>query len=208
MQTIDPFRWALTGGYRVIDTASLTVLEKAWGTSQGGTNNFPDSSVSGNATVKEATPFSTAAGISTRIWSLGNKMRFMTSTTNTPAPNYGNTATSYNPSGNYQHGTLYEVFIRVKVCETSLGLDALESNCTLYGNGNYKPTGLMQQYADKIRYSAFGYLNDSRISSTSSCATAVSCAPSRSSSARPCRCRAGCPLSIQRPNGMRRRASC
>jgi type IV pilus assembly protein PilY1 len=165
MQTIDPFRWALTGGYRVIDTASLTVLEKAWGTSQGGTNNFPDSSVSGNATVKEATPFSTAAGISTRIWSLGNKMRFMTSTTNTPAPNYGNTATSYNPSGNYQHGTLYEVFIRVKVCETSLGLDALESNCTLYGNGNYKPTGLMQQYADKIRYSAFGYLNDSRISS-------------------------------------------
>ena len=28
-QTIDPFRKALTGGYRVIDTSSLTVLEKA-----------------------------------------------------------------------------------------------------------------------------------------------------------------------------------
>ncbi len=164
MQTIDPFRWALTGGYRVIDTASLTVLEKAWAANQGGTNNFPDSSVSTNATVSGATPFSTAVGISTRIWSLGNKMRFMTSTTNTPAPNYGNAATAYNPGANYQHGTLYEVFIRVKVCETSLGVDALEGNCTLYGNNTYKPTGLMQQYSDKIRYSAFGYLNDSRIS--------------------------------------------
>ncbi|MCE4537626.1 pilus assembly protein [Pelomonas sp. P7] len=164
MQTIDPFRWALTGGYRVTDTTTLTVLEKAWATNQGGTNNFPDSSVSGNATVSGATPFSNAAGIATRIAALGNKMRFMTSATTTPAPNYGNAATAYNPGANYQHDKLYEIFIRVKVCDTSLGLDAMESNCTLYPNGNYKPTGLMQQYADKIRYSAFGYLNDSRIS--------------------------------------------
>lgn len=166
MQTIDPFRWALTGGYRVIDTASLTVLEKAWGTNQGGTNNFPDSSVSGNSTVAGATPFSTAAGISTRIWSLGNKMRFMTSSTTTPAPNYGNAATAYNPSANYQHGTLYEVFVRVKVCDPSTSAGGLESNCVLYGTNSYKPTGLMQQYADKIRYSAFGYLNDSAATTT------------------------------------------
>ena len=37
MQTIDPFRWALTGGYRLIDTPSLTVLEKAWASNQGST---------------------------------------------------------------------------------------------------------------------------------------------------------------------------
>lgn len=164
MQTIDPFRWALTGGYRVIDTDTLTVLEKAWATVQGGTNNFPDSGVGGSTAVAGATPFSTAAGIATRIWSLGNKMRFMTSTTNTPTPNYGNAATHYNPANTYRHGTLYEVFIRVKVCDKELGLDTLENNCTAYSGGNYKPTGLMQQYADKIRYSAFGYLNDSRIS--------------------------------------------
>jgi len=42
MQTIDPFRWALTGGYRSVDqptppttTAPSTVLEKAWGSNQG-----------------------------------------------------------------------------------------------------------------------------------------------------------------------------
>jgi len=70
MQTIDPFRWALTGGYRVIDEPSLTVLEKAWGTEQGNTANFPDSGVSVSAEVAGATPFSTASGIATRIWSL------------------------------------------------------------------------------------------------------------------------------------------
>jgi len=35
MQTIDPFRWVLTGGYRVVDTASLMVVEKAWAIGQG-----------------------------------------------------------------------------------------------------------------------------------------------------------------------------
>jgi hypothetical protein len=30
MQTIDPFRWALSGGYRSVDQAGLTILEKAW----------------------------------------------------------------------------------------------------------------------------------------------------------------------------------
>ncbi|MGQ3053640.1 MAG: pilus assembly protein [Roseateles sp.] len=164
MQTIDPFRWALTGGYRVLDTATLTVLEKAWGTAQGGTSNFPDSNVATNATVSGATPFSTATGISTRIWSLGNKMRFMTATSGNPAPNYGNAATPYNPAAAYTHGTLYEVFIRVKVCDPAVAAGGLESNCTLYGTSSHKPTGLMQKYSEKIRYSAFGYLNDSRIS--------------------------------------------
>jgi type IV pilus assembly protein PilY1 len=28
--TIDPFRWALTGGFRVVDRTTRTVLEKAW----------------------------------------------------------------------------------------------------------------------------------------------------------------------------------
>ena len=34
MQTIDPFRWALSGGFRSEDDTS-TVLEKAWGSAQG-----------------------------------------------------------------------------------------------------------------------------------------------------------------------------
>ncbi|MDR7271317.1 type IV pilus assembly protein PilY1 [Pelomonas saccharophila] len=164
MQTIDPFRWALTGGYRVVDTPSLTVLEKAWATSQGNTTNFPDSSVSSSADVAGATPFAAAASISTRIWSLGNKMRFMTAAAGLPTTNFAGAAAAYDPGAVYQHGTLYEVFIRVKVCDASASVDNLEGNCAQYGGNAYKPTGLLQQYADKIRYSAFGYLNDSNIS--------------------------------------------
>lgn len=163
MQTIDPFRWALTGGFRVVDTPSLTLLEKAWGSNQGSTANYPDSSVSGATTLAGATPFSSAAGIATRIWSLGNKMRFMTSASGTPAPNYTNTATPYDPSSTYNHGTLYEIFIRVKVCDPSATAGGLEANCVQYGKNSYKPTGLMQQYSDKMRFSAFGYLNDSNL---------------------------------------------
>jgi type IV pilus assembly protein PilY1 len=46
----------------------------------------------------------------------------------------------------------------------SAAAGGLEANCTQYPAGNYKPTGLIQQYADQIRYSAFGYLNDSNLS--------------------------------------------
>ncbi len=307
MQTIDPFRWVLTGGYRVIDEANLTVLEKAWGTSQGSTSNFPDSTISGSSVVSGATPLS-GASLYTRVWSLGNKLRLVTpspgglngatfaaksytnktqngtpavtrtegyinyningdwptgvNTTNmsanwsgqVTAPTAGNynfkaraddgvrlqvkvnngawtslgdtgwkdqgatdytltvnninagdtiyfameyyqggggaevslqwqlpgaasyaaiggggagsltgTPTHYNPSNALQAGTLYEVYVRVKVCDKTGGVDNLESNCTAYPNGGYKPTGLLQQYADKIRYSAFGYLNDGDI---------------------------------------------
>ncbi|KQW51702.1 MULTISPECIES: PilC/PilY family type IV pilus protein [unclassified Roseateles] len=306
MQTIDPFRWALTGGYRVIDTSALTVLEKAWAPSgQGSTSNFPDSSIA-NAAISGATPFTNASLLSTRIWALGNKIRFMTpdagfansatfsaqyygnktltgatvatrtegfinynitgnwfpagvSTTNVSAKwtgsvkaptngsysfkirgddgvkltvtksngtsystnntgwkdqgatdyflnvpgvgtndtltivveyyqgtgggevslqwqlpggtTYANvggggatdlyaTATHYNPANALQNGTLYEAFVRVKVCDTAA---SPEANCTTYGATSSKPTGLMQKYADKIRYSAFGYLNDSNL---------------------------------------------
>ena len=42
MPTIDPFRWVLTGGYRATDTANLTILQKAFGASQGSASaNYP-----------------------------------------------------------------------------------------------------------------------------------------------------------------------
>jgi type IV pilus assembly protein PilY1 len=47
-QTTDTFRWAMTGGDRFIDTASLTVLEKARHDGQGGFNQFPLKRLGGN----------------------------------------------------------------------------------------------------------------------------------------------------------------
>lgn len=49
--------------------------------------------------------------------------------------------------------------VRVKVCDPSSGAGGVESNCKQYGS-NWKPEGLVQQYANDIRFSAFGYLND------------------------------------------------
>lgn len=295
MQTIDPFRWVLTGGYRAVDTSSLTVIEKAWASGQGGTGNFPDSTLA-SADIAGATPFASAAGtLYMRVQGLGNKLRFATqandgfsfrgryynnttqsggaildrtdtsvdfdwgngspgSGVNTDnisvrwdatvtAPTTGNyqfrlkaddgaqlfinstsvinqasyqsmayqtsgdvslTAgttftvrlnfrednggaaiqlqwkkpgetefatmgtssaslysgvTHYNGSNTVTNGVAYEVFVRAKVCDSSIGR---ETNCVQYGS-NWKPEGLIQKYSDKIRYSAFAYLNDDNI---------------------------------------------
>lgn len=71
--TIDPFRWALTGGYRVKDTVTETWIEKARHTGQG--SLFPTRTISGAAVVNNATPFSTSS-ITTYVNGEGNKMDF------------------------------------------------------------------------------------------------------------------------------------
>lgn len=273
MQTIDPFRWALTGGYRVVDTAALTILEKAWASGQGGTGNFPDRVVSVAATIRDATPFDTATSLTASVQGRGQRALFQsnsafaasyfnnttltgtavsTRTENidfdwgTGSPGGGVNADSFSVrwtssstaavAGNYRfqtisddgvrvyvndvlvinnwtdHGpttdttgdialtagqalnvrveyyeagggatirlqwlppgaTSYTTYtpgsvnaaVRTRVCDTATAAGGLESNCKAYAGGNYKPEGLMQQYAKKIRYSVFGYLNDNNI---------------------------------------------
>ncbi len=158
-QTIDPFRSGLTGGYRVVDTPTETVLEKA---RHHRGDLYPDRSVpaSGNdaALVKNATG-STWNSMTVRIANLGNKMRF-TSTGSIG----GTTVVDYNPAkhalktgSGSDAATLYEVSVRVKVCDASVGV---ESNCVQYSQG-WKPEGLIQEYSKRIRYSIFGFLNES-----------------------------------------------
>ena len=155
MQTIDPFRWALTGGYRVKDSDGLTVIEKAWASGQGGTGNFPNRTLGSIALVADNTPLAWG-NLRMRIHGLGNKMRI------TASGNVDNAPTDYDPASALVAGTTYELSVRVRVCDTNVAsAGPLEANCTAYPNGNYKPTGLIQKYATKIRYSAFGYLNDS-----------------------------------------------
>jgi type IV pilus assembly protein PilY1 len=156
MQTIDPFRWALTGGYRSKDTNNITLLEKAWASGQGGSGNFPNKSLTTAAEVSSNTSLGWSA-LYMRIWGLGNKMRF------TRTGDLDGEAREYDPSQGLDTSKVYELSVRVKVCDTSAAAGALESNCTAYPSGGYKPTGLLQQYAEKIRYSAFGYLNDDDI---------------------------------------------
>jgi len=166
MQTIDTFRWALTGGYRAVDTAGTTVLEKAWATGQGTTRVAPNKTIPNQwappvLDVMGATPFNFSSA-SSRIWGLGNRI-WVSGVGDLDS----GTATAYTGQNSFTSDSsmqadpaqIYELFVRVKVCDSSVGI---ESNCTRYGN-NYKPEGLIQKYSSKLRYGAFGYLNDPNI---------------------------------------------
>lgn len=160
-QTIDPFRLALTGGYRVRDTASETWLEKArhdrpWGF---GDRRLPDGKPTDMAALRAATPASWN-WMWIRVQGLGNKMRFT-------GRNYWGAVVPYDPAVHdlrldERDGAIpesgLEVSVRVKVCVANL----LETNCKEYSQG-WKPEGLIQQYSDRVRYSIFGYLNESTI---------------------------------------------
>lgn len=152
MQTIDPFRWALTGGYRVVDTEFKTVLEKANASGQGGTGNFPDRTITAN--ISSATPLAWGT-LKLRIQGLRNKLFF----TSTGDNNAVTTGTQWGSGAALNAKTVYEVDVRVRVCDDSQAAGKLEANCVKY-KSSYKPEGLVQRYSDKIRFSAFGYLNE------------------------------------------------
>jgi type IV pilus assembly protein PilY1 len=155
-QTIDPFRKALTGGYRTTDSAGTTVLEKARSDSNTSASIYPDrripNSGDNNNIVRGATP-ADWQHFNSRVRQFGNRMRFSSD------GDVGNTPTAYDPSSHTlasgNKNTVFEVSVRVKVCVNGL----LEDNCVVYGS-NAKPEGLIQKYSNRIRYSAFGYLND------------------------------------------------
>ena len=178
-QTIDPFRSALTGGYRVKDTVNETWLEKAKSDRDGdnsSTANFPRRTypVGANAAaVHNATPASWGT-IRTRIDGLGNKMRF-TAGSNAAALNNNNPGTgqpvAYDPDQHALDGVglvvvngvpvldsslVFEVSIRVSVCVTGMP----ETNCNTTYSGVAKPEGLIQEYSNRLRYNIFGYLNN------------------------------------------------
>ncbi|MEJ1096036.1 MULTISPECIES: PilC/PilY family type IV pilus protein [unclassified Pseudoxanthomonas] len=177
-QTIDPFRSALTGGYRVKDTVDETWLEKAKADRNGNENanaNFPRRTYPGSANsaaVNSATAASWGT-IRTRIDGLGNKMRFTSGGNGTALANDNpgvGQPVAYNPAshtldtGNItvngalvsQANVVFEVSVRVKVCVANM----LEANCNSTYSKAAKPEGLIQQYSRSIRYSIFGYLNN------------------------------------------------
>jgi type IV pilus assembly protein PilY1 len=147
MIAVDPFRWALTGGLRKVDTVDTTVLERARHSGQG--SLFPNRTLSNATTISNATPFTWGA-LTVRTQGAGTRLIFSSSgnvDSGTPA--------SYDQAVAVDGATVYQAQVRVKVCVPGM----LESNCRQYG-ANWKPEGLIHQYAEKMRYSAFGYLND------------------------------------------------
>jgi type IV pilus assembly protein PilY1 len=168
MQTLDAFRWVLTGGYRSVDTTTMTVLSKTYAAKEG--TAMPQKTLAKDS-LAGATPFTADAwtsGATTRLRNLGRRM-WITSTntgksdtstsgasTSGATPYTGQNSWVDSSSSDYANpSTTYELYINVLVCDPNHGL---ESNCTPYGT-NYKPEGLMQAYSSSLRYSAFGYYN-------------------------------------------------
>lgn len=147
MTALDEFRQTLTGGMRVVDMAGLTVLQRSRQTAQGSAGNFPTKSVAAPAGLV-ATPFA-AGAVWMRTHNGGTEL--------TSGTDRGVFLEVSNNSGfNTGSGNISRLFYaRVKVCDSSAGLEA---NCTRYGTG-YKPEGLIQQNANRIRVGAVGYYN-------------------------------------------------
>jgi type IV pilus assembly protein PilY1 len=158
MQTLDTFRWTLTGGYRSSDTTTQTILTKTY----AGYNSYsviPNKTISSAATtLTGATPLTWSAWTS-RVNNIGTAVYFSNTgdtTTGYTADYNGHNSYVGNTNSKYANpSTIYRIFINVKVCDANVGL---EDNCVAYGS-NYKPEGLMQKYAGSLRYSAFGYYN-------------------------------------------------
>lgn len=178
-QTIDPFRLALTGGNRVVDTPTETWLQKAR-YDRDSSNYFPNRNVSNAGTASGASPVSgTWGGLRIRINNLGHQMYFARSAlADSVLNNPGNVringvdvprVRAYNPalpdhaltgrvrdgSNNVDDPFVYAVSVRVRVCVAGM----LEANCKPYASAA-KPEGLIQQYSNRIRFSIFGFLND------------------------------------------------
>ncbi|MES2979690.1 MAG: PilC/PilY family type IV pilus protein [Pseudomonadota bacterium] len=178
--SLDLMRHGLTGGNRVVDLASQTILERAW---------LPDlvneASLPGHAVfpVKalQAADFAGRLGISAPgqlfIYNCQNGVYFATeedhgngSGNSTCRQPFGNS----NPMGNarlLKAARALSKFhlVRVKVCDSAdaasrpMVFNAANNQwnglCHRYGS-NYKPIGQIQLHADSMRIGVFSYLPD------------------------------------------------
>jgi len=71
-QTLDAFRWVLTGGYRSVDTSTSTILTKT--NALQNSTTMPEKTISSTSTVGGASPFSSFSYLSNRARSLGTAL--------------------------------------------------------------------------------------------------------------------------------------
>jgi type IV pilus assembly protein PilY1 len=154
---IDMLRYAMTGGDRVVDTASSTVLQRAVLRDDfyNSARYFPARTLSGQ--LDRLTPLvargQVKAGGSLRIANCRNLL-FVGS---------ASTGQCGAPGANQAHGPggASPYLARVQVCGGTEGTRRSDL-CLAYPSGHAKPVGAIQTYADRMRFAAFGYLLDSR----------------------------------------------
>lgn len=155
-QTIDPFRKALTGGYRVEDSTTRTILEKA--TRADRSSYFPNRSITNATTATQVAPYDyDVSAVESSVTSVdSNASDALKAYQRNKSLRLIVRQTSTDRRGRVTDRTTTKFYsVRVEVCKANL----LEANCKQYGN-IWKPEGLLQRYANNIRYSAFSYLNE------------------------------------------------
>lgn len=142
--SIDILRLALTGGDRVTDTATDTVLQRAYLQDSffNSANYFPRKFIDKASASKVLPATDLAPDGTASIYNCKNKIFF-------------------NPTESTCPGT-GGIEVKVRVCESSGGLltDPRSGLCLRYPSGGYKPVGTVQKYSDNVRLAAFGYLMD------------------------------------------------
>ncbi len=164
---IDIVRYALSGGDRILDTANETILQRAlvpnsewfWNTYQYKT--LPAAFVQG-ALPNDLKGTHTG---NVQITNCLNRIHFGTGHEGScDAPGASsNLGVAAGANGTKILSSDNFFYSRVKVCESSGGVlqDPRPDLCTKQLSGNFKPTGLLQEYSDRIRVGAFGYLQSS-----------------------------------------------
>lgn len=147
MTAIDMFAYTMTGGNRVVDTTSATVLERA--KKYNNSTWFPDKILrsSSNVSPSSVTPW--------------NDATIYIRNTNDGTADDGWKVTFGTSFGGNEKGTY---MVRIKVCDPTI---SLESNCVKYGPAGseyYKPEGLIQKNAKSKRFGVISYTKNTTIS--------------------------------------------
>ncbi len=150
MTAMDAFVFTMTGGNRVVDTAAMTIVERAKKHNNDGW--FPHKLITStrNVTPSTVTPWSNA-----KIYIKNTDTNDAASTNRGWEVNFGTTRDGDDiGSGPYN--------VRIRVCESAANK---EDNCVKYTSGTtyYKPEGLIQQNAESKRFAVSSYLKANTI---------------------------------------------
>ena len=139
MTAIDEFRWALTGGNRVVDTVAETVIQRANMTLGMGHSWYPIKMIRlpQNVQPNTVTPYSAST-----IYIYNHGYQFDIGTTR---------------GG---HELAQNLNVKVKVCDQTQGLEKNCVDCGGAGGGRYKPFGLIQKNAEDMRFAVMSYSFD------------------------------------------------
>jgi type IV pilus assembly protein PilY1 len=180
MSSIDVFRYALTGGYRVVDTTTQTILARTFlpNGDSGQPSNFyahnsyfarrwvSASETGNNDNIATVAPDTVTPFNPTRMSVVNCQDYVLFGAYGLTNSNGTRTcASTDNDDGRFpgeSTSTLHKYRVRVLVCDATEGPNRGDL-CGKYPNGGspiYKPIGEMQKNADNMRFSVFGYLID------------------------------------------------